>query len=145
MTVLDAFALIAALTGEPATETVRAEFRQGGVLISSVNMAEVIDRLVRVSQLPEEMVLSRLEWLKSGGLTIAPIDESIGELAGLLRARHYHRTSASISMADCMALALCMRRSGVLATADPALAGIARLENVNILALPNSQGRKPNS
>jgi PIN domain nuclease of toxin-antitoxin system len=144
VTVLDAFALIAALTGEPATETVRAEFRQGGVLISSVNMAEVIDRLVRVVQLPEEMVHSRLEWLKSGGLTIAPIDESIGELAGLLRARHYHRTSSAVSLADCMALALCMQQGSVLATADTALLRIARVENVTVLALPDSQGHKPN-
>jgi len=144
VTVLDAFALIAALTGEPATEIVRAEFRQGEVLISSVNMAEVIDHLVRVGQFPEEMVLSRLEWLKNGGLTISPIDESIGELAGLLRARHYHRTSAALSLADCMALALCMRRGSALATADPTLARVARREKVTVMALPDSQGRKPN-
>jgi PIN domain nuclease of toxin-antitoxin system len=142
--VLDAFALIASLSGEPATEMVRAELRQGGVSISSVNLAEVIDHLVRVVQFPDEMVLSRLEWLKSGGLTIASIDESTGELAGLLRARHYHRTRSAVSMADCMALALCVRKGSALATADKALSRIAGSENVTVLALPDSQGRKPN-
>lgn len=111
--------------------------------ISSVNLAEVIDRLVRVGHLPEEQVTQSLDWVVSGGLAITAVDEPTGQLAGRLRARHYRKNGSAASLADCVALATSICRGEALATADPALATMARAEGVDVVALPDAQGRKP--
>lgn len=145
MTVLDAYALIAFLAGEPAAGAVEAHLRAAGPTahLSALNLAEVVDRLVRAAGQPEEAVFRRLEWLASGGLTVVAVDEPIGRLAGVLRARHYRRAGAAVSLADCVALATARLLDEGLSTADPALASIARAEGVPVLGLPDSRGRVP--
>lgn len=98
---------------------------------------------MRVAGQPEEAIFRRLDWLASDGLTVVAVDESIGRLAGVLRARHYRRTGTAVSLADCVALATARRLDEPLSTADPALAAVARAEGVPVLALPDSQGRVP--
>lgn len=145
LTVLDAYAVVASIAGEPAAAEVdhlRSADGQG-VRISTANVAEVIDRLVRVHGLTLAVVWERLRWMRSGGLEVVPVDEGIGRRAGELRASHYHRERSAVSLADCLALASAEAVGESLATPDPALAAMARAEGVDVVALPNSQGGRP--
>ena len=144
MTVLDASALIAFLLDEPAAPIVEQRIREAGqdACISCVNLVEVVDQLIRVLGHAEEHVTDSMDWLMAGGLLFMPADGDMGRLAGQLRARHYRR-GAQVSLGDCMALSTAISFNRSLATSDAALAEIARLEGVEVLALPNSQGRTP--
>lgn len=145
MTVLDANAVIAALRREPAAEQVEALFRAAGAApkLSAVNLAEVVDRLVRVWRQPFDDVLESVIWLGAGGLEVIDADFEVGALAGFLRARHYHRRDNDVSIADCFALATASVLEEGLATSDEAVARVARDENIELIPLPNSTGRQP--
>lgn len=79
----------------------------------------------------------------TGGLEVAGLDAGLALAAGSLRARHYRRRTCEVSLGDCCALALAKRRDLALATADPELAATARAESVDVVALPDSRGRRP--
>lgn len=111
--------------------------------ISSVNLQEVVDKLIRVYGNTQERVADTMDWLMAGGLLFMPTDGDMGRLAGELRARHYRRRDSELSHMDCMALSTAISLGRALATSDPALAAAARKEGVDVLALPNSQGRTP--
>ena len=144
MTVLDASALVSYFVEEPAAEQVEGELRaEGGALITSVNLAEVVDHLVRRRGQLEAAVRESLDWILGVGLTVIPVEEAAGIAAGSLRARHYVRIRAAISLADCAALAVSLERNVPLATSDPVLARVARSEGGTVVALPDSRGRKP--
>jgi len=111
--------------------------------VSAVNLAEVIDVMARIyDQTPADM-MQALALLEAAGLTIAPVDAEIGVSAGELHARHYDRKTSPLSMADCVALATAMALDEPLATSDPPLAIAARTENVQVIALPDAEGRLP--
>lgn len=139
--VLDAYAVIAALVGERAGADV-APLIAGGVL-SAANLAEVLDVCVRVHRNDERAVRERLDWLVAGGLETPALDASLALVAGALRARHYHARQCPISLGDCHALALAKQRAARLATADPDLASVARREAIDVIALPDSRGKRP--
>jgi ribonuclease VapC len=143
--VFDASALLALLLDEPAAAIVDKRIREAGrdACISSVNVLEVVDRLIRVLGQPRELVADTMDWLMAGGLLFMPTDGDMGRLAGELRARHYHPRDSALSSADCMALSTAISLGWRLATSDPALATAARKEGVDVLALPNSQGLTP--
>ena len=145
MTVLDAQAVVAALTGEPAAPQVESLLRSAGdpPCISAVNVAEVIDVLTRGKGITVGIVRERLNWLVVGALEVVPLDEHTGGLAGELRARHYVRNSRPVSLADCCALATAMTRAERIATADIALAQMAREEGVEVVPLLDDAGRRP--
>lgn len=146
MTVLlDAYAVIAVVAGEPAAEAVDHELRRSGadVRISAVNLAEVLDQLLRVARHAAPAVERSLQLLSAAGLRVAPADERLGYAAGSLRARHYRRGSADVSLSDCFAVATAAVLDAALATADPALAAMARVELLRVVALPDSKGRLP--
>ncbi len=90
-------------------------------------------------------VLERLIWLAAGGLEIVDTDFEVGAFAGFLRATHYRRKDNALSTADCHALATALVLEDSLATSDPALAATARYEDVTVIALPDSTGRRPSS
>ena len=142
-TVLDAFAVIAALAGEAAAPEVEAELRKGDSCINAVNLAEVVDQMIRQARRSPGEVEDSLGSLVAGGLDVVPADESIGRLAGGLRARHYDRRTPTISLADCVAVATCVLKGATLATADQPLAAVARKEGVRVLGLPSSTGKRP--
>ncbi|HEY7446392.1 MAG TPA: PIN domain-containing protein [Vicinamibacterales bacterium] len=139
--VLDAYAVIAALVGERAR--VEVEPLIAGGLLSAPNVAEVLDVCVRVHDNDERTVRERLDWLASGGLETPALDTGLAMAAGALRARHYHARRCPISLGDCFALALAKQRQATLATADPDLASVARVEAVEVLGLPDSRGKRP--
>lgn len=76
-------------------------------------------------------------------MRVVPVDEAIGSVAGGIRADHYQRRNAPISLADCVALAASSVLGAALATADPALATIARRVGVKVVGLPDSAGNRP--
>ena len=109
-------------------------------MISSVNLAEVVDVLVRVYGQSPLAVSQKLDWLLAAPMTVIEADEIIGRLAGRLRAERYHRTQSAISLADAFAAATANVLEQRLATSDPALATVALAEGVEVSRLPDSTG-----
>lgn len=139
MVVLDSFAVIALLTGEPAAPEVRGLL--GDARLTSTGVAEVLDRLVRVhGQSEEEVALDLAELELLDGL---PVDAVDGLGAGLLRAHHYHRTRRAVSLADCVVGQVARRTGAAVATADPHLLELCAAEGIPTIPLPDSAGRRP--
>jgi predicted nucleic acid-binding protein len=137
VTVLDANAIIALLLEEPAADDVEflLEAPDAAPKLSAINLGEVVDRIVRLRRMSFDDVIERLTWLAAGGLQIADAD--------LLRARHYRRRNQDISIADCYALATASVLEESLATSDQAVAAVARYEEIELVPLPDSTGRRP--
>ncbi|HEY0816398.1 MAG TPA: PIN domain-containing protein [Pseudonocardia sp.] len=142
MTVLDAYAVIAYLRGEPAAEEV-AELLRAGSTLATANAAEVIDQMVRVWERPADDVEGDLAVLSATGLRVCPLDTELAVEAGRLRAVHYHRATCAVSMADCVAAVTALRLDEPLATADPALAAVVRAEAGRVVGLADSRSRRP--
>lgn len=143
MTVLDAYAVIAALMDEPAQPAMEPLLREGAPKLSAVNLAEVLDHVVRVRGQSFDDVTERLYWLGAGGLEIVDTRLEIAAGAGYFRARHYHHRDRDLSMADCFALATASVLEEPLATADPVIAAVASYEDIELIPLPDSAGRRP--
>jgi len=145
LSVLDAQAFVAALTGEPAAAEVESLLRDRDdpPRISAVNLGEVLDVLVRHKGFSVEEVTEKLAWLAVGGLEVVAVDEPIGLLAGELHARHHDRATRAVSLADCLALATALALGQRLATSDPPLLEMARGEGCEVVALPDARGRRP--
>jgi uncharacterized protein with PIN domain len=129
--VLDAYALIALLADEPAAETVEELLRQGTATITSINLAEALDVLERRDRIPEEELRKMLNGLP---LRVVPASESDAWAAARLRARHYHRRTRAVSIADCFLIAAAGDGDAV-ATADQSVLETARAEGVGTLDL----------
>jgi PIN domain nuclease of toxin-antitoxin system len=142
---LDSQAVVALLIGEPAAPEVAELLRDPAqpVSISAVNVAEVVDVLVRVMGRRRDEVIEKLDWLAAGGLRVVSLDEDIGRAAGGIHATRYHRRERPLSLADGVALATALARGESIATSDPALAVTATEEGVDVIWLPDSQGRRP--
>jgi uncharacterized protein with PIN domain len=132
---LDAFALIALLADEPAAGDVEALLRAGDAAMTAVNLAEALDVLQRVQRIPRERLDEITLPLVGERMTLVAIDEQIARTAADIRARHYHRTRAPLSLADCILLAA-TGESDILATADGPLLQVAKAEHVNVKQLP---------
>jgi predicted nucleic acid-binding protein len=137
-TVLDAWAVLALLLGEPAAEPVVRLIEAGDATLTVPGQAEVLDQLVRVVGAPEEDAVLTLAQL---GLPIpAPVPAAIGLRAGLLRARHHHRVDRAVSLADCVGAEVARALGARLATADPHLLDLCRDEGIATTPLPDSAG-----
>jgi uncharacterized protein with PIN domain len=141
---LDAFALIALLRGEPAAGEVETILRRGGAAMTAINLAEALDVLQRVDGIDRERLDALTEPLMQQSIALVPIDERLARDAAGMRARHYHRTRAPLSLADCVLLAAAAALPDrTIATGDPALAAAARTEGIEVSALPDPRGRRP--
>lgn len=138
MTVLDAYAVLAFLKGEPAATEVKAFIDIADSTLTALDVAEVLDHLVRLSGADEEDAM--LDLAQLGLIDGVSIDALTGAAAGRLRARHYHRTRCQVSLADCVAAEVARSRSEPLATADPHLLDICHAERIAIAVLPASDG-----
>lgn len=109
--VLDASAVLAFVNGEPGWQRAEAEMSLGTV--SSVNLAEVVTKLVLVGGSAEqiEQAWSALD------LSVQPFDETRAFSAGLLVARTKH---FGLSLADRACLALAIELDIPAVTADRA-------------------------
>jgi len=142
MTVLDAYAVVAYLRGEPVADDVADILREETVL-SAANAAEVIDQLVRVHGGDADDVHGDLALLTHAGMRIAPVTAEMGMSAGRIRARHYHRSAMAVSLADCIAAATALDLDESLTNSDPALAAVVRAEGGRVRGLVDSNGRLP--
>lgn len=138
MIVLDAYAVLALLKGEPAASEVLPLLDRAR--LTSMGLAEVVDHLVRVIGSDEDDVL--LDLAELGLLDAVPVEAEDGVRAGLTRAEHYHRSSCAVSLIDCVAAEVAHRRSEMLATADPHLLDLCHATGVAPIALPDSQGHR---
>lgn len=142
MTLLDAYAVLAYLRDERAAEAV-GELLVEPTVLTVVNAAEVMDQLVRVYGRDADDVHADVSMLAYTGVRIAEVSVEVGLLAGRLRARHYHRERAPVSLADCVAAAAALSEGFPLATSDPPLAGLIRAEAGELYPLPDTNGRLP--
>lgn len=138
MIVLDAYALEAYFTRETSAPIVRDLLATGELtLISGINLAETLDRMIRVHGMsPAELEADLLDT----GVHVTGVDAAAAFSAAQLRAAHYHRSRRAVSIADCCAAALALDRDVPLVTSDPALLGLIADENGRYVALPDSSG-----
>ena len=142
MTALDAYALVAYFADEPAGREVEAILGAECVM-SGVNFAESLDVLERVYGVEEDELRARLDPLLSGVVGIDMPGAPDAWAAARLRSRYYGRSTRALSMADCFLLATGARLGVAVATADPGVAATARGEGIELVALPDSAGRRP--
>lgn len=140
MTVLDSYAVLAYLKGEPAATEVGRLIAGSGCALTALGVAEVLDHLVRLVGADEED--AALDLAELGLLDGTAVDGTLGVAAGRLRARHYHRTRCAVSLADCVAAEVARAQSRPLATADPHLLEVCHAEAVEVLVLPASDGSR---
>ena len=142
MTFLDAFAIVALLLDEPAAEDVSRTLRDDACSIPAVNLAEALDVLQRRHGVDRADIAVALDPLLAAGLDVFAQDGRAASRAADLRQRYYDRRSAAVSLADCLLLAAA-EPGDRIATADPPVATIARLESIDVVALPDSTGARP--
>jgi rRNA-processing protein FCF1 len=75
-------------------------------------------------------------------LAVRELDCEGAARAGLLRAQLYRRRTAELSLADCVLFAS-LEEDDALATPDRPLARAARRLGHDVIALPDSRGRRP--
>ncbi|ADJ25493.1 PilT protein domain protein [Dehalogenimonas lykanthroporepellens BL-DC-9] len=114
--VLDSFALLAYLEGEPGTERVvelltRAEEKRYRLFMSVINLGEVVYIVERERGLAKsQKILARIDELP---ITIVDADRT-----AVLGAAHL-KAGCPVAYADCFAAALALDSNAVLVTGDP--------------------------
>ena len=112
--VLDASALLTLLRAEPGGVRVAAAIVPGA-LISALNWAEVLSRLVDLGGDPARVTAMSLPPAGSSGVEVVPFDDAQArETARLVR----YTRSLGLSLADRAALALAKRRQLRVLTTD---------------------------
>jgi predicted nucleic acid-binding protein len=139
---LDAYALVAFVNGEPAASEVEALLRGKDAGITVLNLGEAIDVSQRTYQSSPADVANAVEPLLDRGLRVVALGVEHAWRAAELRLHHYRRRSRELSIADCFLLAAAARGDNI-ATADPAVADVAHLEDIGLIGLPDSRGRRP--
>ena len=143
MIILDAYAIVALLRGEPASELVADLITQGDCALSTVNLAEAADVLERSHGLETSATRAAITTLTSAPLAILDVDEHCAWRAAEVRAGHYRRRGAEISLADCILLASARPGEDSVATPDPPVIRIAAELGIDVVSLPTSSGRRP--
>ena len=113
------------------------------ISISALNLAEAVDTVIRARGQDPDGVHEKVGLLIIGGLEVEPVWLRVMWLATSLRAKHYHREKAPVSLADCICIATAITLDTDLATTDAPLAAVARATGVDVIALPDSGGRLP--
>ncbi len=131
MYVLDAFALMAYLKGEPSAQRVRdllsdAENRKCQVYLSIINLGEVLYNLERNNGLNKAH--EALTIIQSLPLEILPADNQTVFAAAHVKATH------PVSYADAFAIVAAQRLNGVVLTGDTEFNDVADLVEVEWLA-----------
>jgi predicted nucleic acid-binding protein len=140
LTILDAYAVLALLKGEPAASTVEETLRRDrNCALTLLGVSEVLDHLVRLAGAEEDDAVLDIAQL---GLDEPPVLDSIlATRAGLLRARHYDRRARAVSLADCVAAESARVAGRQLASSDPHLLEMCSDEGVAVIPLPDTRGR----
>lgn len=117
MTVFDASALLAFLTGEVGAEAIEARLSAGGVC-SAANWSEMAQK---IRQAGADWALAR-ELLLSYGIQVEPVTESDGETAARL-----WKAGSGLSLSDRLCLALGTRMKQDVVTTDGAWTGLTNV------------------
>jgi predicted nucleic acid-binding protein len=141
---LDASALLSLLLGQPAEAEVSALLRRGSCAIPAPCLAEVVDKLIRKYRVDPDAVSERLGLLIDETIPVVSIDPRIAWQAGELRAAHYHRKAAPLSLADCIVLATA-GPDDEIASSDATVIATAEKLGIGVVPLPDSKGRHPSS
>jgi PIN domain nuclease of toxin-antitoxin system len=139
-TLIDASALIALLGAEPAAAEVK-EMLDCGAAMTTLNLAEAVDRLERRYGLKVERTRPVIEGLLAKSLMLLPLGPAQAWRAGEIRAAKYHRSRCPISLADAVLVASAPA-GGRIASSDAPLLTVAASEGIATAALPDSQGRR---
>jgi len=140
ITLIDASALIALLGAEPAAGEVQ-EMLNCGAAMTTLNLAEAIDRLKRRYDLEIERTRPVIEGLLAKSLMLLPLGPAQAWRAGEIRAAYYHRSRCPISLADAVLVAS-TSADGRIASSDGVLLTVAASEGIATAALPDSKGRR---
>jgi predicted nucleic acid-binding protein len=139
-TLIDASALIALLGAEPAAGEVQ-EMLNRGAAMTTLNLAEAIDRLERRYDIEVGRARPVIEGLLAKSLALLPLGPAQAWRAGEIRAAHYHRSRCPISLADAVLVASAPA-GGCIASSDGPLLSVAASEGLAIAALQDSRGRR---
>ncbi len=139
-TLIDASALIALLGDEPAAGEVQEMLRSGAAM-TTLNLAEAIDRLKRRYGLEVEQTRPVIEGLLTKSLMLLALGPAQAWRAGEIRSAHYHRSRCPISLADAVLLASAPA-GGRIASSDGPLLKVAASEGIPTTVLPDSKGRR---
>ncbi len=142
MIVLDAQCLVALFADEPAAPEVEAILERSGAVVTSVNLAEALDVSERVLRIDGGLVRTAVASLRETRLHVVACTDEDAVKAGALRARRYHRQRAAISIGDSFLIAAAGPGDAV-ASSDPAVVDVARLEGLDVIPLPDARGRRP--
>jgi predicted nucleic acid-binding protein len=134
MILLDAFALVAFLKGEPETDAVEQLLR-GGVEVSAANLTEALDVVGRLDGVEAKALRDLVEPLLVGSITLTSITSRHVWRATEIRRRHYRRKKCPLSLGDALLLAVAAGSSGELATGDADLLRVAREEGIAVREL----------
>lgn len=114
----------------------------GGCATPSPCLAEIVDRLTRRWGSSPEEVAKELGPLVDESVSVLALDPQTAWRAGEIRAAHYHRKTAALSLADCVLLAAAGPEDEI-ATSDRTVAATARKLGIGLIPLPDSRGRRP--
>jgi predicted nucleic acid-binding protein len=139
---LDAYALVAFIGEGPAAGEVEALLREREVGIPLVNLSEAIDVTQRVFSVRPEELREVVEPLLGDEVRLVAHGEDHAWRAAELRLHYYDRRRRALSLADCLLLAAAAPGDEI-ATADPPVAEVTVAEEIGLIALPDSFGRRP--
>lgn len=131
-TLLDAYALIAFLEDEPAAAEVAGLIGSGNSAISTVNLAEAGQHLIRHGDVTGDELR---QLVGSIPLAVVPFTGAHAWRAAELRAQYYRRSDSAVSLADCCLVAVATTADRI-ATADAAVIQMAAAEGIGALELP---------
>lgn len=114
--------------------------RAGDAAIGSVNLFEVADYFMRREGWSDVATQVALTQLVDEAITVIDAGRDIARRGAVLRARHYGKRSRELSLADCMLLAS-VGPTDSLATSDPGVAAVARVEEISLVPLRDAAGR----
>jgi len=142
LTLLDTNAVVALLRGEPGGPEVATLIRDRPCVIPATCLSEVVDIMLRTSGANPELLSERLGALLTESVTALTVDPGLAWSAGRIRAAHYRRKTAELSLADCVLLASAGPEDEI-ATSDRAVAATARKLDITVIPLLDSQGGRP--
>jgi PIN domain nuclease of toxin-antitoxin system len=142
LTFLDAHAFVAVLRREPGAEEVAGLLRSRACATPAPCVAELVDKLVRRHGITPGELAERLGPLFDESIAVVAVDSQTAWRAGEIRASHYHRKTAALSLADCVLLAAAGPEDEI-ATSDRAVAATARRLGIGLIPLLDSKGGRP--
>ena len=143
MRVFDADPLVSVLLDRPGAKKIAAALDADltECRVSSITYSRVIERVARESASSARDVAGVIDWWIAGGLSVDPVDADLAAAAAAIRAEHYDRERAPISLVDCHAMALAAAHNAELAASDAGVLRVARTIGLSVLALPDQTGK----